>query len=196
VLVVVLVVFMAVIVALDDDDDVASPSSRQPAAGAGQRPTLADHWHAAYGIYVCDGWLAPLTDVGPDETGIHTHTDGIAHIHPFSARYTGANATWEVFGRTAGLSFGDGAIGIDEVGRTFVDGDDCDGEPASWHLVRYQPDNSSEPVEVITGDLGNTRFEANRQAFTLAFVPDSVDPVSLGMPESVPFLDRLSDVPN
>src|SRR5262245_47264640 len=46
---------------------------------AATTPTVEDHWHAAYGIYVCDQFLPPLTDTVADVTGLHTHGDGVAH---------------------------------------------------------------------------------------------------------------------
>ena len=53
-----------------------------------------DHWHAAYGVYVCDAFRPPVTDVSSDDTtGIHTHGDGIIHTHPFVASAAGKNAT-------------------------------------------------------------------------------------------------------
>ena len=66
-------------------------------------PQVGDHWHAAYGMYVCDGWLPKLTGnqeetvtdsqgvetaVNQDysSTGVHSHDDGVIHYHPFSAK--------------------------------------------------------------------------------------------------------------
>ena len=44
-------------------------------------PGLTDHWHAAYGIYICGTLEPPFTD-DADPNGIHTHGDGVIHIHP------------------------------------------------------------------------------------------------------------------
>ena len=41
-----------------------------------------DHWHTAYGIYICDTFLDPL-QVQTDPDGIHSHADGVIHIHPY-----------------------------------------------------------------------------------------------------------------
>src|SRR5688500_3616416 len=56
-------------------------------------PTLNDHWHAAYGIWNCGEWEPVLVDAGQDLNGIHTHADGVIHIHPFSSASTGNRAT-------------------------------------------------------------------------------------------------------
>ena len=46
------------------------------------RPKRGDHWHAAYGVYICDQFVTDVADKGQDDPlGIHTHDDG-AHPHP------------------------------------------------------------------------------------------------------------------
>src|SRR5687768_1760383 len=54
-----------------------------------------DHWHAAIGFFVCDKYVSPPQDpnpeVKPDVLGVHTHGDGLVHIHPFSRRAAGKN---------------------------------------------------------------------------------------------------------
>lgn len=42
-----------------------------------------DHWHAAYEVFVC-GQRQPNFPFWPG--GVHTHDDGIIHIHPFFPR--------------------------------------------------------------------------------------------------------------
>ena len=44
--------------------------------------SIGDHWHASYQVYIC-GERQP--DFPPWESGVHTHGDGIIHIHPFEA---------------------------------------------------------------------------------------------------------------
>ena len=60
-------------------------------------PGLEDHWHSAYDIYVCDVWSTVVfdNDSEDDRTGIHTHGDGLIHIHPFVSTVTGQYATLE-----------------------------------------------------------------------------------------------------
>ena len=45
-------------------------------------PQNKDHWHAAFGVNVCGEWL-PNAPEFEDAEGIHTHGDGLMHIHPF-----------------------------------------------------------------------------------------------------------------
>ena len=57
---------------------------RSDLAPAGD-PGLEDHWHTAYNIFVCDEVIPTVftNDSEDDRTGIHTHGDGLIHIHPF-----------------------------------------------------------------------------------------------------------------
>ena len=152
-------------------------------------PTLSDHWHAAYGIYVCDSFLPGLTDVAPDTTGIHTHDDGVVHVHPFGSGASGDNATWAKFGEVVDLSF-DGAS-FTTGGTTYEDGFDCDGQPATVSIYEWPADDPDAEPTIYTEDLGSVHFGADRLAFTIAVVPEGTE---VPRPESIPTLDNLSDV--
>jgi hypothetical protein len=51
-----------------------------------------DHWHAALGVNVCGEWLA-AAPAFESPMGIHSHGDGLMHIHPYSSAAAGKNAT-------------------------------------------------------------------------------------------------------
>ena len=55
-------------------------------------PQLGDHIHEAIGFNVC-GQFLPNIPTFESKIGIHTHGDGVMHIHPFSQLGVGANAT-------------------------------------------------------------------------------------------------------
>ena len=55
-------------------------------------PQLGDHIHMAIAFVVCGEELAALPEF-ESQVGIHTHGDGVIHIHPFSQLGVGANAT-------------------------------------------------------------------------------------------------------
>ena len=48
-------------------------------------PQLDDHIHQAFGVNVCGEWKTPDIPEFESTIGIHTHGDGVIHIHPFSA---------------------------------------------------------------------------------------------------------------
>jgi plastocyanin len=52
-------------------------------------PRINDHWHATYQVFVC-GQRKPNFPVW--EAGVHTHADGVIHIHPFVPSEEGAGA--------------------------------------------------------------------------------------------------------
>ena len=55
-------------------------------------PQLGDHIHQAFGVTICGEAQPPIPEFESD-VGIHTHGDGVIHIHPFSQLGVGANAT-------------------------------------------------------------------------------------------------------
>src|SRR5688500_8951767 len=61
----------AIVVSRDErrDEIAASDSLTRPKVGE-------DHWHAAYGIFICDKFVSPFTEQR-DPEGIHTHSDGV-----------------------------------------------------------------------------------------------------------------------
>lgn len=136
------------------------------------QPTFGDHWHAPYGIYDCtiDGFQAPIEDPQTANAGIHTHSDGVIHIHPFSSTATGGGATIGTF-----LEATDAAI-EDDVALVFTnrpelsEGVQCDGEDAVLQIARF-PFGETTPSEVITEDLNSYRFGADLEGLVIALAP-------------------------
>jgi hypothetical protein len=169
-----------------------------------------DHWHSAFGIYACDEYLPNVTDVGEDQLGIHTHEDGLIHIHPFSSLASGENATLGVFADQIGLELGDDSF-TTPTGETFTTGDDCNGVEGVVQVLRWPSGDFEAEPEVITGDLADIRLLADGEAYALVFRdPDEEVPLppalaSLNAPtdlapgETVPEfdipLDELGDAP-
>ncbi len=84
----------------------------QPSVDASGAPQVSDHWHHAYGFYLCDTWLKLEGDAeqqGTDNftqyqrTGVHSHEDGLIHWHPFTSAAVGSNARLGVFLDTYGV---------------------------------------------------------------------------------------------
>lgn len=156
-------------------------------AEALEPPLLSDHWHSAYGFYVCDEFLDQLPEfVAPQNGGTHTHGDGLIHIHPFSSARTGQNATLGNWMDDAGEVLGnDGGIDDDALhipgGETYEEGDDTceglDGDPvvqvAVWETAQAAIDDE-EPT-IVTQSLDAIRFSADGQAFTIAFAPEGAE---------------------
>lgn len=134
-------------------------------------PVLGDHWHAAYGIYICDEFTSPLSDTIVDETGIHTHDDGLMHIHPFSTRYTGDGATINAFGITTDLELTDDSI---QAGSTVREnGDLCAQEPGEVRVKVWSGPDDAEGRE-LEGDFGDYAPQ-EFDIITIAFVPEDAE---------------------
>jgi hypothetical protein len=177
---VVIVGILVVLVARNDQQEAAAVA-----------PTVNDHWHAAYGIYVCDTFLPSLTDVEADTTGLHTHNDGVAHLHPFNGAAAGDNATLAKWGEITGLSFSSTGFTVNDT--TYEDGYDCGGQPATVSLYVWPADDlEASPRIIPASEMGDFHFDEDRLAITLAVVPEGTE---VPPPPSVPELDQLTDVP-
>jgi hypothetical protein len=175
-------------------------------------PFLDDHWHLGYEVYDC-GQLQPalLNEFDPD--GIHTHGDGLIHIHPFNSSATGADARLGVFMDAVGLTVTNDLIDADETGFSPIDGTSgCGGEESEIRVARYDAGNTESPLTEFDGDFRDIRFLENLETLIIAKVPvggDMPTPSAEVQAQLVthgagtneasetPFtLDPLSDVPD
>src|SRR5438477_362997 len=79
--------------------------SRSEISGASTPPRInRDHWHAAIGFYDCDHFL-PNEAQFENSEGLHTHGDGLIHLHPFSAAVAGKNATLGKYFELAAIKY-------------------------------------------------------------------------------------------
>jgi hypothetical protein len=159
-------------------------------------PTLDQHWHAAYGVWNCDHWEAALTDpidangnaIDPD--GIHTHGDGVIHIHPFNSGAAGSRATLGKFFDTEGVDAADDKVSLPS-GVVLDESAGCGGETAQIVVARWPANQPDATPQIIDHDFDKIRLREDREVFTIALVKEGDTPPR---PESVPTLDNLSDV--
>lgn len=137
-------------------------------------PRVGDHWHSVYDVYVCDTFRSKIV-LETDPNGIHSHGDGLLHIHPFNKLASGRDATLGEFFSAFGGSIDDQSFVLD-TGETVIEGFECDGELAVLKVARFDADDLGREPEILTEDLAGVRFLKNREAFTIAMVPESVDP--------------------
>jgi hypothetical protein len=143
--------------------------SRGTDQASAESPTFGDHWHAAYGIYTCDKFADPLADAKGDPVGIHTHQDGLIHIHPTSAQATGKKATLGVFADDTDLKVEDDRLEIPG-GKTYVEGKDkCGGKPGIVQVAVWD-DSTDESPTIVTKDMTGIKLGQN-QLLTIAFAP-------------------------
>ncbi|MFM7068806.1 MAG: hypothetical protein ACKOYM_05025, partial [Actinomycetes bacterium] len=138
-------------------------------AAADVKPTPRDHWHEAFGIVVCGDFQAPLNDSGPDRKGIHTHGDGLIHVHPFGAGASGKNATLVRYAEQTGLVVTDTSFTIPG-GKTFKNGDTCGKKTGTVALYVWPPQaNDTTKPKKVTKGIANVRFAEDGGAYVLAF---------------------------
>jgi hypothetical protein len=132
-------------------------------------PNFQDHWHMAYGIYICDQFKPPMPQPA-NLIGLHTHTDGLIHVEPNSVNDTAANAT---VGRFASgqPGFKISATSITYPGdKTYKNGDKCGSKSARLE-VREWTSREDSNSSAVKGDPKKVKVE-NFHLITFAFVPE------------------------
>lgn len=164
--------------------------SRGTDEASAEAPTFGDHWHAAFGVYTCDEFTEQVSDRNGDANGIHTHPDGLIHIHPTSSSATGDKATIGVFTDEVGLDLDDDGFSLAD-GPSLKEGEDeCDGEPGVVQLAVWD-DLSDESPEIVTVDVADQKLAENA-VYTLAFAPEGAD---IPKPPSAENLATPEDLP-
>lgn len=127
--------------------------ARQP-----KGPSVGAHWHARYSLLIC-GQPHPQFPFTPGN--VHTHGDGVIHIHPVTPAEAGKNANLQRFFRSAGVTFARDRIVFPD-GKTYRNGDRCpdgtvgevrlqiNGKPATA-FERYVPQNGDTIVVEFGG---------------------------------------------
>jgi hypothetical protein len=161
-------------------------------AAATTPPVLGDHWHAAYGVYVCGSFLPSFTKgLDPnaaDPLGIHSHGDGVIHIHPFSSETSGKNATLGKYLDWEGVKLTNDELTLPD-GTKYKTGDNCpEGTPdagkkatlkaAVWENVQ----TGTDAPNIWITDFKNIHFDRDGMGITIAFVPDDTDITKLKPP--------------
>jgi len=145
------------------------------AAGTTVPPRLAnpaknqsfDHWHEAYGFYLCDHFAANL----PDDSikgGIHTHADGLIHVEPQTVDDAGAKATLGRFLKLAGVSVSETEIAKVPGEKTYKNGDKCGDKTGEVKVFVDGKLYSGDPNKIRLTDQGKV---------VIAFVDKDTDTV-------------------
>lgn len=181
-----------------------------PAADA-SRPTINDHWHAAYGFYICEEWYTLGGDLEDRDsqgrvvstpylqTGVHSHDDGVIHWHAFTSRAVGRRATLGLFLEVYGveltnraLRFPDGQPGEGIRGEEFIPGEtQCDGQDAELSVVVWNNYTDTDRGTRYITNFENIRVQNDGMVFAIVFAPRDT-PVPL--PPWAPNLPALGAV--
>ena len=153
------------------------------------------HWHAAFGIYICDTFQPKITgtkeETGIDSTGaqvllnekfktlgVHSHGDGIVHYHPYSTKASGNRAKLGVFLDVYDIKLADTELVMpaDQGGDKWSTKDTKCNNKDSDLIVRVW-DHFDKPAEFhdVVTDFNNIRITNDGMVFTVAFVPKGTD---------------------
>ncbi len=166
----------------------------RPTNGSGS-PTINDHWHQAFGIYVCDTFQPKLTGTKEETTvdsagntvlvnekfsltGIHSHGDGIIHYHPNSSRSTGNRAKLGVFLDVYGLKLTDTSLEMpaDQGGEKWSTKDTkCDGKDTELRVRVWDDYKNKDSFHDVVTDFNNIRITNDGMVIAVGFVPKGAD---------------------
>jgi hypothetical protein len=174
----------------------AAPLSAPTKDLSAPRPD-ADHWHTAYGFYVCGKFLPPIKTF-ETPAGIHTHGDGVIHVHPFGLAkgrnpFSGKNANLGSFMKFVRQADKVGTITAQQIkvpGANKVNGDKCGGKASQVQIKTWKKGEPETGGQVYTGDPEKLLLEDN-MLLTIAFIPKGD---KIPQPPSAPALDHLTDV--
>jgi hypothetical protein len=145
-------------------------------------PQLGDHIHQAIAFNLCGEQLADLPEFASPQIGIHTHGDGVIHIHPTSQLGVGANATLDRYLRTVrdegGLDVSLDNSELDYLGETYTEDETtCEGVDDPQLRMAYWPDvqdEASQP-QVVTGDFTDRRLTEDGAGLTIFYGDPDAD---------------------
>ncbi len=183
---------MAVVVILGSAGIVYSRDQRQPdntrplAAAAGR---AGDHWHAAIGFYICDSFAANPPDTGQDPLGVHSHGDGVAHLHPFSAQSSGRRATLDIFFGTVNVKASSTSIQVPGQ-DAHKNGQKCGDSSAQVRTKVWGSRDPADQGRIVTANPSDIR-PTDGMLITVAFVPEGAD---IPRPPSADNLSKLTDI--
>jgi hypothetical protein len=168
-------------------------------------PTINDHWHAAYGFYLCDDWYqlagnledqdasGQLTNTNFLRTGIHSHDDGVIHWHPYTSRAVGKNATLGVFLDTYDVQLTNDSLtfpsvdaleqnddfpvqnGFDVLDQ-YVEGEtQCDGQDAELSVRVWGSFTDTDAGQRYIANMDRVHVDNNSMVFGIYFTPKDAE---------------------
>jgi hypothetical protein len=164
-------IFIAIVwtaIATDDDSKNSAPV-QELTRGTG-------HWHAALAVNVCGQWLPPApefhqrADQAGVTAGIHSHGDGLIHLHPFASDEAGDNATVGRFMDYGGWELASGSFTVWDA-EQHRDGRECTTGTTGrvqWVVGRY---GESWPTKPRSGNPADYRPE-NGDIVAVYFLPE------------------------
>ncbi|MGI8757557.1 MAG: hypothetical protein ACR2MB_17215 [Acidimicrobiales bacterium] len=172
-IVAIVAVGLGVLVFARNKNQELTSNSTKPRAQVQQGKPF-DHWHSAFAINVCGKELPPIPQPATDTLGIHTHGDGLIHIHPFTVNAAGKRATMARFWGLVKLKVNDTGFKDPTSGKVYQAGKTtCGGKPTELVLAYWKDGTTaatSKPDKIYTSNFPGVRFTKDLSAYTLALV--------------------------
>ncbi len=175
-----------VIISRDQRLDATTPNNKPPLEPVQSetdpsKNRAGDHWHEAYGVYICDKFISPINSTA-DKFGISTQNDGVMYIHPYEKRYAGANSTLGLFADSFDIKLTNKSIQVPGDNTVYTTGESKCGDTTGELVVREWEDPSkADKAVVIENDIRSVRVK-DKAAVVIAFVPEGKTDIPL--PES------------
>ncbi|MCB1251248.1 MAG: hypothetical protein KDB36_17655, partial [Acidimicrobiales bacterium] len=151
-------------------------------------PGRTVHERLAYGIYTCDEFQEPIDDRLGART-IHTHGDGLIHIHP-EADTARTDLDLAAFAEQAGIDRTETGIAIED-GFAW---ETCAGGPAEVVVLRWSSDALDSPPTVLRQPWDQIDLLDGGDVVTIAVLPAGTDPSSSTDQRYVPpWVEHLDD---
>jgi hypothetical protein len=114
-----------------------------------------DHWHSSFSVYICDHFM-PNVPLFESVDGIHTHGDGVIHIHPYTPQASGNGATLGFFLKSDSTNGKGGTFKLSatELKPAVIPGDTNPLDSKDWKNGAKCPD----------GQPGQVKFTVNGKA--------------------------------
>lgn len=171
----------------------------QPAADSSP-PTINDHWHAAYGFFLCGTWYqlqgnleeqnsqGQLVNTNFLRTGIHSHDDGVIHWHPYTSVAVGKRAKLGVFLDTYDVELEDDRLSFPDnqpvnaetripASQTeWVEGEtECDGEDGELSVKAWDLYTDTDEGTTYIANMDQIHVDNQNMVFGIYFVPRGAD---------------------
>jgi hypothetical protein len=158
-------------------------------------PTINDHWHAAYGFYLCDTWyqlqgnLEERTASGQFanqeflRTGIHSHDDGVMHWHPYTSAAVGENAVLGVFLDTYDVELTNDSLKFPDnnilgPSQEYIEGETkCDGEDAELSVRAWGNFTDTDAGKRYIANMDRVHIDNDGMVFGIYFTPKDAEQV-------------------
>lgn len=145
-------------------------------------PQLGDHIHMALAVNVC-GKFQPDIPEFESPVGLHSHGDGVLHIHPFSQLGVGSNATLGRFFQDAREGQPKVEVSIsnttlDYLGKKYTEGKStCKGVSKPQLRVAYWPDvaDATSKPQVTTGGFPDVGLNKGGGGITIFYGDPKAD---------------------